>query len=50
MYCPRCDKSIPKDKIEEIRRRLATEFDKDDLDKGQCPVCSTAMVPLPVQR
>ncbi len=46
MYCPRCERSIPPEKLEEKKERLQKEFGRDELDRGICPVCGTELVPL----
>ncbi|HSV42701.1 MAG TPA: hypothetical protein VLH13_04745 [Methanomassiliicoccales archaeon] len=44
MYCPKCDKTIPDEKLEEIHRQLVEQFKKDSLAQGKCPVCSTTLI------
>jgi ssDNA-binding Zn-finger/Zn-ribbon topoisomerase 1 len=44
IYCPRCDKSIPKEEIEERSRQLLALSGSDSLRKGVCPVCGTRMI------
>jgi hypothetical protein len=44
MYCPKCNKTIPDDRVEEISRRLAEQFKSDALVKGNCPVCGTRLM------
>lgn len=44
IYCPRCEKAIPKDQIEERSRQLAAMTGNDSLSKGRCPVCGTSMI------
>ncbi|MBN1109535.1 MAG: hypothetical protein JXA45_02115 [Methanomassiliicoccales archaeon] len=44
LYCPRCNKSIDKAKVEEIDARLMKEFQNDFLRRGRCPVCGTPLI------
>lgn len=44
MYCPKCEKTIPDEKLEEKAKRLAEQFNSDALAKGNCPVCGTKLV------
>ncbi len=46
MHCPRCQRTISPEKLEEKREALRREFGNDDLDRGLCPVCGTKMVDL----
>ncbi|MEM2944268.1 MAG: hypothetical protein QW083_01195 [Methanomassiliicoccales archaeon] len=45
-YCPRCEKSIKKEKIDEIDRKLKERFDIDSLSKKICPVCGCPLIDL----
>jgi len=44
VYCPRCDKSIPKDEFEERSAQLIALSGSDSLKRGICPVCGTRMI------
>lgn len=44
MYCPKCCKTIKKERIEAIRKELVEKYHQDPLGKGLCPVCSTPLV------
>ncbi|QLH74490.1 MAG: hypothetical protein HPY73_02830 [Methanomassiliicoccales archaeon] len=44
MYCPKCGKTIPDERLEEINRTLVERFNKDSLSKGLCPVCGTKLI------
>jgi len=44
VYCPRCDKSIPKEELEERSRQLIALVGNDSLSRGKCPVCGTGMI------
>ncbi len=44
MYCPKCRKTIKKERAEAIRRELIDKYHQDPLGKGICPVCATSLV------
>jgi ssDNA-binding Zn-finger/Zn-ribbon topoisomerase 1 len=44
MYCPKCEKTIKKERLDEIREELRNQFDSDSLDRGVCPVCGTPLI------
>ena len=46
VYCPRCDRSIPKEEIEERAKMLASMTGNNSLVKGRCPVCGTGMIDM----
>lgn len=46
IYCPRCEKSIPKDELEERSRQLMAMVGNDSLERGVCPVCGTRMLDI----
>ncbi len=46
VYCPKCDKSIPKDEVEERSKQLKAMTGRDTLSKGICPVCGTRMIDM----
>ena len=46
MYCPRCDRTIKKDHLEQVNQELKKKFAVDSLEKGDCPVCGTALIDL----
>ncbi len=46
MYCPRCDRTIKKERLEAINRELKGKFQVDALEKGTCPVCGSPLVDL----
>lgn len=46
IYCPKCDRSIPKDEVAERSRKLIEMFDNRSLEKGKCPVCGTIMIDI----
>ncbi|HXZ23916.1 MAG TPA: hypothetical protein VEH08_04195 [Methanomassiliicoccales archaeon] len=46
MYCPKCEKTIKKERLAEVNKQLKERFGKDSLEKGQCPVCGTPLMNL----
>ena len=44
MYCPKCRKTIPDERLEELGKRLVEQFGSDALQKGACPVCGTMLI------
>ncbi|MCU0861921.1 MAG: hypothetical protein MUE65_06360 [Methanomassiliicoccales archaeon] len=46
MYCPKCDRTIKKERLEALRKELAERYQRDQLEKGRCPVCSTPLLDL----
>ncbi len=46
VYCPKCEKNIKKERLADVNRQLKEKFGKDSLEKGQCPVCGTALLDL----
>lgn len=44
MYCPKCNKTVPDEKVAEINKRLVDQFKSDSLARGHCPVCGTIML------
>jgi ssDNA-binding Zn-finger/Zn-ribbon topoisomerase 1 len=45
-YCPKCDKTLPKDRVEEADRELRARFGIDKLSSMRCPVCGTEYIDL----
>lgn len=45
-YCPKCDRTIPKEKISEADRELRERFGVDKLSRLVCPVCDTEYIDL----
>lgn len=45
-YCPKCDRSIPKERMEQADHELRERFDNDRLSKRRCPVCDTEYIDL----
>lgn len=46
IYCPKCNKSVPKEELEERARQLMAMIGIDSLSRGVCPVCGTRMIDL----
>ena len=44
MYCPKCNKTIKDERLEEVNKQLVEQFNKDSLSKGKCPVCGTRLL------
>jgi len=44
MYCPKCEKTIPDERLAEIDKQIQAQFGKDSLSKGLCPVCGTKLI------
>jgi len=47
MYCPKCEKTIQKERLEELERELQERFGNRSLSLGLCPVCGTRLIELP---
>jgi hypothetical protein len=45
-YCPKCDRTIPKEKVEEADRELRARFGITKLSSLRCPVCDTQYIDL----
>ncbi|MEM0343587.1 MAG: hypothetical protein QXQ13_08190 [Thermoplasmata archaeon] len=45
-YCPKCDRTIPKDRVEQADRELRQRFGISKLSELRCPVCDTPFVDL----
>ena len=45
-YCPRCDRTIEKARVEEADRELRRRFGIDKLSQLRCPVCDTEYIDL----
>lgn len=44
MYCPKCNKTIPDERLEDIGKKLAEQYKSDAIAKGNCPVCGTPLL------
>lgn len=45
-YCPRCDRTIPKDRIEHADRELRDRFGVGRLGNLRCPICDSEFIDL----
>ncbi len=45
-YCPKCDRTIPKERIESVDRELRSKFGISKLSILRCPVCDTEYIDL----
>ncbi len=45
-YCPKCDRTIPKEKVEERDAELRSRFGVTNLSNLRCPVCDCEFIDL----
>jgi len=45
-YCPKCDKTLPKEKVEKIDMELRERFGVEKLSRLRCPVCDADYIDL----
>lgn len=45
-YCPKCDRTISKARVESVDRELREKFGVDRLSSLRCPVCGTDYIDL----
>lgn len=45
-YCPKCDKTIPKEKVEKIDMELRERFGVEKLSRLRCPVYDAEYIDL----
>ncbi|UCE45301.1 MAG: hypothetical protein JSU93_08050 [Methanobacteriota archaeon] len=45
-YCPKCDRTVPKERLEQIDAELRARFNKECLSSLKCPVCETEFLDL----
>ncbi|HEX9908862.1 MAG TPA: hypothetical protein VGB78_10445 [Thermoplasmata archaeon] len=45
-YCPKCDRTIEKERIDQADRELRNRFGIDKLSHLRCPVCDTEYIDL----
>jgi len=50
MYCPKCKKSLKKERLENLEKELKERFDNDSLERGLCPVCGTPLIDISQER
>jgi ssDNA-binding Zn-finger/Zn-ribbon topoisomerase 1 len=46
MYCPKCEKTIKRERIAEVNLTMKEKFNSNNLEKGLCPVCGTRLFDL----
>jgi uncharacterized protein with PIN domain len=46
MYCPKCDKTIKRERIAAVNLTLKENFKNNNLEKGLCPICGTRLFDL----
>ncbi len=49
-YCPRCDRTIPKDRVAEADAELRAMFGDSSLSSLKCPVCGSDFIDLETVR
>lgn len=45
-YCPKCDRKLPKERVESADRELRDRFGVDKLSSLKCPVCDCEYIDL----
>jgi len=50
MYCPKCEKTVKKERLEDVKKELKKRFDSNSLQRNICPVCGTQLVELSKKR
>lgn len=45
-YCPRCDRTIQKERLAEIDSELRLKFGNESLSRLTCPVCGAGLIDL----
>lgn len=45
-YCPKCDRTIPKERVEQVDRELRERFGVAKLSNLRCPVCDCEYIDL----
>lgn len=45
-YCPKCDRTISKERVESADRELRDRFGVDKLSSLKCPVCDCEYIDL----
>jgi ssDNA-binding Zn-finger/Zn-ribbon topoisomerase 1 len=45
-YCPKCDRTIPKDRIEQADLELRSKYGITKLSSLRCPVCDAEFIDL----
>jgi hypothetical protein len=45
-YCPKCDRTVSRERLEQIDADLVERFGKSCLSTMKCPVCDTDFIDL----
>jgi len=45
-YCPKCDRTVSKERMEQIDLELRSKFGKSCAETLRCPVCDTTFIDL----
>ena len=45
-YCPKCDRTIKKERVEPVDRELREKYGVDKLSALKCPVCGSDYIDL----
>ena len=45
-YCPKCDRTLPKDRVQKVDRELRSRYGIDRVSSLHCPVCDTEYIDL----
>lgn len=45
-YCPKCDRTVSRERLEQIDADLVERFGKSCLSTMKCPVCDTEFIDL----
>ncbi len=45
-YCPKCDKTLKKERVESVDLELREKFGVDRVSSLRCPVCGTDFIDL----
>ncbi len=45
-YCPKCDRTVSRERLEQIEADLVGRFGKSCLTTMRCPVCDTDFIDL----
>lgn len=45
-YCPKCDRTLPKERVQKADKELRSKYGIDKLSSLRCPVCDTEYIDL----
>lgn len=45
-YCPKCDRTLPKERVEQADHELRARYGITKLSSLRCPVCDTEFIDL----